>query len=78
MRWDILAEIIIAILALIGTGLGAYFANRKSTALMEYRLQRLEEEVRKHNNIIERTYALESDMEVVKEDIKHIEKEILK
>lgn len=78
MRWDILAEIIIAILALIGTALGAYFANRKSTALMEYRLQRLEEEVRKHNNIIERTYALESDMEVVKEDIKHIEKEILK
>ena len=78
MRWDIIAEIIIAILALIGTALGAYFANRKSTALMEYRLQRLEEEVRKHNNIIERTYALESDMEVVKEDIKHIEKEMLK
>ena len=75
MTWQIIAEIIIAILALIGTGLGAYFANRKSTALMEYRLQRLEEEVRKHNNIIERTYALESDMEVVKEDIKHLEKE---
>ena len=38
---------------------GVYFANRKSAALMEYRLGELEKKVDKHNNVIERTFKLE-------------------
>ena len=39
--------------------LGVYISNRKSAALMEYRLQQLEQKVDKHNQVIERTYKLE-------------------
>lgn len=62
--------IIIAILSLIGTLAGAYFANRKSSNLIAYRLEQLEEKVDKHNSVIERTYKLEEDQAVMKEQIK--------
>lgn len=63
------AEIIIAVLALIGTLGGAYLANRKSAALLDYRLAQLEKKVDKHNTVIERTYALEKRAEVFEEKI---------
>ena len=52
-------EVIIAVLALVGTVFGAYLPNRKSAALLTYRLEQLEKKVDKHNSVIERTYALE-------------------
>ena len=61
--------IIIAALSFLGTLLGAYIANRKSAAIMEYRLQQLEKKVDKHNTVIERTYALEKRADVVDEKI---------
>lgn len=51
--------IIVAALSLVGTLAGAYFANRKSSALIAYRLEQLEEKVNKHNSVIERTFKLE-------------------
>ena len=39
--------------------LGVYISNRKSAALMEYRIQQLENKVDRHNQVIERTYKLE-------------------
>ena len=51
--------IIVAVLSLSGTLFGSYFASRKQTVLIAYRLEQLEEKVNKHNNIIERTYKLE-------------------
>lgn len=63
-------EIIVAILAFAGTLCGAYFANRKTTALIAFRLEELEKKVNKHNNIIERTYALERRVEVDEEKLK--------
>ena len=57
--------VIVAALSLVGTLVGAYLANRKSTALIAYRLEELEEKVNKHNNLVERTYKLEQRMEVI-------------
>ena len=65
--------IIVAILSLIGTLAGAYIANRKTSALVVYRLEQLEEKVNKHNNVIERTYALEKRISVDEEKIAHLE-----
>lgn len=65
-------EIIVAVLALIGTVAGTYFSNRKSAALIEYRMDQLEEQVRKHNQVIERTYKLEGRMTEAEHDIKEI------
>lgn len=66
--------IIVAVLSLVGTLAGAYFANRKSTAVIVYRLDSLEEKVNKHNHVIERTYELEKRISVDEEKIEHLEK----
>ena len=62
--------IIVAVLGLVGTLAGSYLANRKSTALIAYRLEQLEQKVSKHNNLVERTYKLEEHLAVVDESIK--------
>lgn len=62
-----------AALSLVGTLVGAYLANRKSTALIAYRLEELEEKVNKHNNLVERTYKLEQRMEVIEEKLEGAE-----
>ena len=57
MEWGtILAAAVTALAALAGT----YFSNKKQTALMEYRLIKLEEKVGKHNNLEGRIIALET------------------
>lgn len=42
----------------------------KTRALLDYRLTELEKKVDKHNHLVERTYHLEGDMEVMREQIK--------
>lgn len=62
--------IIIGLLSLAGTMAGAYFANRKSSALIAYRLEQLEKKVELHNNAVERLYKVEKEQEVMEERIK--------
>lgn len=42
----------------------------KTRALVEYKLEELTKRVDKHNNLVERTYHLEEDMSVTREQIK--------
>ena len=49
---------------------GSYLANRKSAALIAYRLEQLEQKVQAHNNLVERTYKLEERTELQEEKIK--------
>lgn len=44
--------------------------NEKTRALMEYKLEELTKRVDKHNNVVERTYALEEKMSVHEEQMK--------
>ena len=62
--------LIVAILSLVGTLSGAYLANKKTTALIAYRLEQLEEKVNKHNQVIERTFKLEEQEALLEERIK--------
>jgi len=62
--------VIVAVLALVGTLCGSWLSHRKSTALIAYRLEQLEQKVEKHNRLVERTYDLEKEMEVVEEQVK--------
>lgn len=64
--------LIVAAFSLIGTLAGAYFANKKTTALILYRLDTLENKVNKHNEVIERTYELEKHEEITDEKIRVI------
>ena len=62
--------IIVAALGLVGTLVGSYLANRKSTALIAYRLEQLEQKVSKHDNLVERTYALEESVALMDERVR--------
>ena len=69
-------EILIAAISSVVTGLfsliGVYFANRKSQALIAYRLQELEKKQDKHNNLIERTFKLEGDVKELQHDVRDL------
>ena len=45
-------------------------SNRKSQALIDYKIQELDKKVEKHNNIIDRTYALEDEVHILEEKMK--------
>lgn len=62
--------IVVALLSLGGTLAGSYFANRKSAAVLAYRLEQLEKKVQAHNNLVERTYKLEDRANLQDEKIK--------
>jgi hypothetical protein len=62
--------IIVSLLGFAGTLIGSYLAQRKSAALVAYRLEQLEDKVNKHNSLIERTYQLEMRCEVSEEKIR--------
>lgn len=65
-------EIIVALLGFAGTLLGSLFGVLAAQKLTQYRLAQLEEKVNKHNNLIERTYKLEGQMEECQHDIKDL------
>lgn len=44
-------------------------SNSRNRTVMEYKINALAEKVSKHNQVIERIYALEQDMAVAKNDI---------
>ena len=68
------AEIIVGLLSLCGTGMGTLAGIVTSSKLTNYRLEKLEEKVNKHNNVIERVFNLEKENAIQNEKIKEIEK----
>lgn len=66
MDWGAVAAA--AITAVLGF-MGTYFSNRKQTALMEYRLAKIEEKQDKHNNLIERMYKVEGNVTELQHDV---------
>ena len=62
-------EVIVAMLGLIGKLAGSFLGVMASSSKTQYRIQKLEEKVDKHNTIIERTYKLEGEMTEVQHDI---------
>ena len=63
------SEIIVAVLGLIGTLSGSFLGAIATSRLTQYRLQKLEEKVSLHNNLIERTYILEGKVTECLHDI---------
>lgn len=64
--------IVVAIISFIGTCFGTIGGIVASSKLTNYRLSALEDKVKKHNNIIERTYALEGRMNEAEHDIRDL------
>lgn len=66
----IISSIITGIVALATCLITQGVANRKTTALIEFKLDELTKRVDKHNNVIERTYKLEEQTALQDEKIK--------
>ena len=66
--------VIVAVIGLIGTLASVYFVNKKTTALILYRVDQLEQKVNKHNNLIDRMYKAETNIEIIQEEIEQLEK----
>ncbi len=64
--------VIVALIGLAGSGLGAFAGVMASAKLTNFRLQQLEDKVNKHNNMVERTYALEGRMTEAEHDIRDL------
>lgn len=63
-------EVIVALIALIGSAIGTFGGIITSTKLTAYRIEQLEKKVDKHNTVIERTFKLEEAQAVMQQQIK--------
>ena len=70
----------IIIIAFIGTLVGSYFANSKTTAVMQEQIKSLKEDINtlstrvdKHNNLVERMSAVEQSTKSAHHRIDRIE-----
>jgi hypothetical protein len=66
------STIIVAVLGFLGTILGSGLGVIASSKLTNFRLQKLEEKVEKHNSVIERTFKLEGQVTEIFHDIKEL------
>ena len=67
-------EIIIAVVSGLSVAVPSIVAtilsNRKSNALLTYRIDQLELEQKKHNNLIDRMYKVESRVTLLEDEMK--------
>jgi FtsZ-interacting cell division protein ZipA len=70
MSDEALATIIVGVLTLVGVIITVVWGNKKNADVIEFRIGQLEAKVTKHNNLIERTYAIEKRLDVDEEKIK--------
>ena len=65
--------IIVGVLSLIGTLVGAFGGIITANKLTNYRIEQLEKKVEKHNNVIERVFKLETREEELEEKVEHLQ-----
>lgn len=69
-----MAEIIVAIITVIGVIISNYFSNNSTRKLILYRIDQLEHKVNKHNNLIDRVYKLEDRENIIETKVERLEK----
>lgn len=70
-----MAEIIVAVITVIGVIISNYFSNNSTRKLILYRIDQLEHKVNKHNNLINRVYQLENRENIIETKIERLENE---
>lgn len=76
------SEVIVGILALLGTMIGSYFANNKNVAVMQEQLKNVREDIQtlsvrvdKHNNLVERMAKVEASAKSAHNRLDEIKRE---
>lgn len=70
-----MADIIVALIALVGTALGTFGGILTSSKLTNYRLKQLENKVAEHNNYARRLPVVEEKIKVINHRISDLEHE---
>lgn len=71
-------EIIIALIAFLGTTVGSVLGILQANKLTVYRISQLEDKVNKHNNVVERMAVMENTVKSHQHQIDEIREEFLK
>jgi outer membrane murein-binding lipoprotein Lpp len=71
-----LETVILALISGAVTLAGVLASNSKSRAVMEQKIDELTRRVEKHNCLVERTYLLERDVAVLKNDVEGLERKV--
>lgn len=69
-----MAEIIVAVITVIGVIISNYFSNNSTRKLILYRIDQLEHKVNKHNNLFDRVYKLEDRENIIETKVERLEK----
>ncbi len=69
---DALVSLLVACIPAVASLIGVVSANKKTTALISYRLEQLEKKVDKHNHIVERMYSVEGRLNEAEHDIRDL------
>lgn len=76
-----MSESVLAAISALGTGvlslIGVYLANRKSSALIVYRLEELEKKVDRHNGLVERMTSAEGRLDALEENVQEIKRLVI-
>lgn len=74
-------EILVAIIAFVGTLAGSYFSNNKNVAIMDEKIKDIKEDIKilservnKHNSLVERMAIVEDRMNHIEKDIDELKK----
>ena len=65
-------EIVVALIGLAGSAVGSVLGVLASARLTSYRLEQLEKKVDKHNQVIERTFRLEGEVQELQHDLRDL------
>lgn len=68
--------IITAVLSLVGTLVGTFGGIVTGSKLTNFRVERLEKSVEKHNNMIERMFKLEGRVTEIEHDVRDIKNKL--
>ena len=65
-------EVAVALIGLAGSCIGSVLGVLASAKLTTYRLEQLEKKVDKHNQVVERTYKLEGQVQELQHDLRDL------
>lgn len=71
-----MGDVILALIAFAGTLVGTFGGILAANRLSNYRIEQLERKVEKHNNLVERMYAVENSVKAVHHRIDELREEM--
>lgn len=71
-----MADILLALIAFAGTLVGTFGGILTANRLSTYRIEQLEKKVEKHNNLVERMFAVESSVKSAHHRIDELREDI--